>query len=237
MIGRALIFAHAALVQVASGEPPAGPFQTERVPDSMLAAQRGGLRLPGGIDVHLSIDTVTAVDGRIVLQTVTRIAEGSPVVSAYAPAEGQSVARPQRQKLATASQPQVTYDRQHGLTVTTGMPTVPVTLARGESVETAELASGLRALELNQAATTPDGVVQARGESGSGGIELQGLDIRILHLTGQAFGSAIVNSGSDRAIDTQTTLSIDLRNAGPEVLGSAMLRVEDVATSALAARF
>ncbi|MBC7284911.1 hypothetical protein [Hoeflea sp.] len=95
MIGHALIFAHAALVQVPSGEPPAGPFQAERVPDSVLAAQRGGLRLPGGIDVHLSIDTVTAVDGRIVLQTVTRIAEGSPVVSAYAPAEGQSVAPPE----------------------------------------------------------------------------------------------------------------------------------------------
>ena len=49
-----------------------------------LAQQRGGIRLPGGIDVSLSIDTVTALDGSVVLQTVTRIAEGAPVVAARA---------------------------------------------------------------------------------------------------------------------------------------------------------
>ena len=63
------------------------------------------------------------------------------------------------------------------------------------------------------------------------------MDIRIVHLTGNAIGSAIANMGSDRAIDTQTTLSIDLRNAGPDVLGSTMLRVEDVGIGALTSRF
>jgi hypothetical protein len=63
------------------------------------------------------------------------------------------------------------------------------------------------------------------------------MDIRIFHLTRNAIGSAITNTGSDRAIDTHTSVSIDLRNAGPDVLGSAMLRVEDVALGALASRF
>ena len=69
------------------------------------------------------------------------------------------------------------------------------------------------------------------------GVSLQGTDIRIVHLTGSAIGSAIANSGNDRAIDTLTTLSIDLSNAGPDVLGSAMLRVEGVAIDAASMRF
>ena len=60
--------------------------------------------------------------------------------------------------------------------------------------------------------------------------------IRVADIGG-AFGSAILNSGSDRTISTATTVSIDLRNAGPEVLGSALLRIEDVAIGALTTRY
>lgn len=191
--------------------------------------------------MSLSIDTVTALDGKIVLQTVTRIAQGAPVVAAYAPADGETVALPASSQGAgagtSAGQPRVSYDRQNGLTVSAGMPTIPLSVRSGNGEEATAIAPGLQSIDLAQSATTANGVVQASAQGGIRGVELQGMDIRILHLTGNALGSAIANTGSDRAIDTQTTLSIDLRNAGPDVLGSAMLRVEDVALQAVGSRF
>lgn len=220
----------------------ARPFPAQQiVDDAVLAEQRGGIRLPNGIDVNLSIDTITAIDGRIVLQTVTRITDGAPVVTAYAPEGDDPVplaqhgaGRPGPQGQAP---PSVIYDRQNGLQVTTTMPAVPVTLTTGEGGNAPQDTPGLQAIDPTRIVSTPNGLVQMRDGEGIRGVELQGMDIRVLHLTRNAIGSMIVNTGSDRAIDTQTTVSIDLRNAGPDVLGSAMLRAEDVALGALASRF
>lgn len=241
MISAVLIILQAAVTPLPPAEthaPP--PFPNERVEDAVLAEQRGGIRLPNGIDVNLSIDTITAIDGRVVLQTVTRITEGSPVVTAYAPKDGTSVSLTQQDKSSGGTQshsvPRVTYDRQNGLIVTSNVTTVPVTVTSGQGSE-APQDSGLQPIDLTGSATTPNGIVKLRDDGGIGGVELQGTDIRILHLTQSALGSAIANTGSDRAIDTYTTVSIDLRNAGPEVLGSALLRVEGVALGALASRF
>jgi hypothetical protein len=239
MIARALVILHVAAAQLSPGEAQARPFPGPPVVDAVLAEQRGGIRLPNGIDVNLSIDTVTAIDGRIVLQTVTRITEGAPVVTAYAPEDGSPVAlandgNGRQQGFAP---PRITYDRQNGLTVTTGRAIVPVTLTTGEGGNAPEDTSGLHAIDAGHSVTTPNGLVQVLDGEGIGGVELQGEDIRILHLTRNAVGSVIVNTGSDRAIDTHTNVSIDLRNAGPAVLGSAMLRAEDVALGALASRF
>lgn len=221
-------------------EPQAPPFPVGRVEDSVLAEQRGGIRLPNGIDVNLSIDTVTAINGRIVLQTVTRITEGSPVVTAYVPVDDTHAPLAQQDKSVAEAKrdppPRVIYDRQYGLSVTANMPVVPVRVTAGEAGDVPQ-ESGLRAIDLTGSTTTPNGIVQARDDAGVGGVELQGTDIRILHLTHSAIGSAIANTGSGRSIDTYTTVSIDLRNAGPEVLGSAMSRVEGVALGALASRF
>lgn len=239
MIAAALVAA-VALAPLPPVETQPPPFPGVRVADAVLAEQRGGIRLPNGVDVSLSIDTITAIDGRIVLQTITRITEGKPAVTAYVP-EGDTAVPLAQQNEAPGSRqpqgaPQVTYDRQNGLTVTANTPVVLATVTTGRN-SSAPKYSGLQAIDLTGSATTPDGIVKLRDEGGIGGVELQGTDIRILHLTRNALGSAIANTGSDRAIDTYTTVSIDLRNAGPEVVGSAMLRVEDVALGALASRF
>lgn len=240
MIFHALVILQAATAQLPPPEAHATPFDAVELPEIVLAEQRGGIRLPGGINVALTIDTVTAVDGRIVLQTITRIADASPVVTAYAPEDGASIplaARGGAENLG-GTPPQISYDRQHGLTVTAGLPPVPLTVSRtAGATNEATPAEGLRTLDLSRPVTTTAGLVQARGAGGRSGVELIGADIQIFHLTGNAIGSAIANSGSDRSIDTATTLSIDLRNAGPDVLGSTMLRVEDVALRALATRF
>lgn len=210
------------------GQPP--------LPDAVLAQHRGGIRLPNGIDATWSIDTRTAINGAVVLQTVVRVDQGAPQVSVYAPPQGQSVPLgPQQTTGGNGGEPRVTYDMRTGLTVTSQGRSVPVQVSSGAASASGQPLGGLVQLAPGQAVTTDNGVVQAA--SGVAGVELRGADIQVLHLTGNALGSAIVNSGSDRAIDTQTTLSIDLRSAGPDVLGSAMLRVESAVLDALAGRF
>ena len=60
-------------------------------------------------------------------------------------------------------------------------------------------------------------------------MRLEGDGLDITHLVGNALGSIIANTGSDRAIDTATTVGIDINGASPANLGSAMLRVEAIA--------
>ncbi len=240
MIGRALLMLPLAVLSMPLEAAERGAMDAPVVEDEVLAEQRGGIRLPNGIDVALTIDTVTAVDGRIVLQTITRIADSGPSVTAYVPGEGASVSAASREwgEGTSTNLPQISYDRQRGLTVIAGLPSVPLNVSRGPANgEGVGPADGLQPIDLSRPVTTSAGVVHAIGTGGRTGVELIGMDIQIFHLTGNAIGSAIANSGSDRAIDTATTLSIDLRNAGPDVLGSTMLRVEDVAIRAMATRF
>ena len=250
MIGHAFLMLHLATAQLPgarlaeapsaaredAGMRDAGAPFSNRVPDEVLAVQRGGIRLPSGIDVALSIDTLTAVDGAIVLQTVTKIDEGGPLTRVFAPEEGQTVAAPHAAAM-TSAQPVVTYDRQNGLQITTGgtMPALSISSRNGQAGQ--EIAAGLQQVDLAAPVETASGTLLARTGEGLQGVELRGVDINILHLTGGAYGSAIVNMGSDRAIDTFTELSVDLHNAGPDVLGSTMLRIESLAIEAMAARF
>ena len=236
MIGEMLIVLEAAVAQPPLPEAAPGPFGVAALPDDVLAEQRGGIRLPNGIDVALSIDTVTALDGNVVLQTVTRIAEGAPVVTAYAPAEGEPIALPTNGQPAPGAAPSVTYDPRTGVTVTASVPMVQLKLTSENRNGAPAVIPGLQAVDLGEPASTPNGAVHTVRNGGMAGVELHGADFSIMHLTGSALGATILNTGNDRAIDTRTTLSIDLRNAGPDVLGSAMLRVEDIGVLALGSR-
>ncbi len=166
------------------------------------------------------------------LQTVTKIDEGSPTTQVYVPADGEPVALPSGEAgVTSAVTPVITYDRQNGIRVTGGNA-VPLSLTSGGEWQS-KVAEGLKAVDASAPVVTDNGTVQQN----MAGVALQADDLRIVHLTGSAIGSAIANSGNDRAIDTLTTLSIDLSNAGPDVLGSAMLRVESVAVDAASMRF
>lgn len=143
------------------------PLAGARVPDAELAAQRGGFTLPSGIDVALTVQTQTSLNGTVVLRTEYRADHGTPTLTASAPGGG----------------------------------------------------------DLTEAT-----------QAGRQSVVLRGDNISITHLVGSAIGSAITNSGSDRAIDTQTSVGIDLHNAGATLLASAALRIEDVANAAMALR-
>lgn len=237
MIGEALLVLEAAVVQPSAPEASPGPFGGAALSEEVLARQRGGIRLPSGIDVSLSVDTVTAIDGRVVLQTITRIAETAPTVTAYAPAGGGGVASPTGAQTTQGTAPDISYDPRNGMTVTATIPAVSLIVSKDSRNGAPAAIPGLQAVDLANSAATPNGVVQQIGEGGSGGVELQGLDFRVMHLTGSAMGATILNSGSDRAIETSTTLYMDLSNAGPDVIGSSMLRVEDIGLLAVGSRF
>jgi hypothetical protein len=56
--------------------------------------------------------------------------------------------------------------------------------------------------------------------------------LEITHLAGQAYGTIIANQRNGVSIDTSTRLDLTLRNATPSNLGSAMLRVDGLASYA-----
>ena len=212
------------------------PIAGEVVADPVLAEQRGGFQLPNGIDVALTVQTQTAVNGAVVLRTVFQVDKGSPSFTIYAPKPGEIVAAGVAGTGRSASgstAPTITYDRSGGLQIMPGTtsPTVSVT---GTSITAGALPSGLT--EVAPGAVTDAGTIGEKTTNGTRAVSLDGADLMITHLAGNAFGSAIANSGGDRVIDTQTTVSINLGNTSPDTLGSSMFRVQDIALDAVAMR-
>lgn len=228
-----------ALLLLLAGQ--AAPVAATALPDRELAAQRGGFRLPSGIDVALTVQTQTAVDGAVVLRTVFQADHGSPSLMVYAPRSGTTVTtqgQEQGQPVAvTAGVPTVSYDPRNGLQVTPSANIPAITVTSG-TVEAADGASpDLQPIDVRtMGADTGAGRVTQTRDGMLNSVELTAADLRITHFAGAAFGSAIANSGNDRAIDTQTSVTIDLSNAGPDVLGSALLRVQDLGSAVSAMR-
>lgn len=223
-----------ALILLAS---PVGPQVALPVPDVVLAEQRGGFRLPGGIDVAMTVQSVTSVNGVVVLGTTFRADQGTPTTTVYAPKPGEPVASHPANAWTSGgtTPPTVTYDPKTGVLITPGasMPRVSISTAPNGAASSTD---GLAQVAADQPYVTDNGTVTQSQRGGLGSVTLQGQDLSITHFSGNAFGSAIENSGSDRAIDTQTVISLDIRNAGPDVLGSAMLRAGNIATDAIALR-
>ncbi len=216
-------------------------FDQAPLPDAVLADLRGGIRLPNGIDAALTIETQTAVNGALVLMTVVKIDTGPPELAVYAPPAGGEVPAQTTSGAATPASsalPTISFDGRNGLHIVPGSGQSPLTVSSGSpSASIGVIPDGLEQVDTASPVLTDNGQITFSNNGVTRTVELASSDLRILHLTGNAFGSAIANSGSDRAIDTQTTLAIDLTNAGPDVIGSTMLRVDNVAIDALASRF
>jgi len=213
------------------------PFAAPALPDPDLAAQRGGFRLPNGIDVAMTVQTQTSVNGAIVLRTVFTADQGTPTLTVYAPKPGTTVAAAPSTPAAatgTAGAPTITYDGRNGIQVTPGSAAPGISVAAGAASAGGAVPAGLE--QVGATATTDAGTISQQVQGGLRTVALRGSDLSITHIAGDAFGSAIANSGNDRAIDTSTSVSIDLGNAGPDILGSAMLRVQDVAVEAATMR-
>ena len=206
------------------------------VPDPELATMRGGFRLPNGIDVSLTVQTQTAIDGAVVLRTVFKADQGAPTLTIYAPHNGERVAAGEvngaTNIAASSTGPRVWFDPRTGIHIQPSAAVPSVAITTGTAGAQSESLSGLDRIVPGAITATDAGTITQNLQGPIKSVELRGADLSILHFAGNAFGSAITNTGNDRAIDTITNLSIDLRNAGPDVLGSAMLRVQDLATDA-----
>lgn len=208
------------------------------VSDPELAEQRGGFRLPNGVDVALTVQTQTAVDGAVVLRTVFRADQGTPSLTVYAPKPGTVVVAggsAPATGAAAAANPAISYDPRSGIQVTPGTNVPAISVSSG-AVGTAAAPAGLETVNAAAGVATDAGRITATRNGGLDTVQLKAGDLTVSHFAGNAFGSAIANSGNDRAIDTQTSVSIDLSGAGPDVVGSAMLRVQDLASAVTAMR-
>lgn len=230
MIAALLLF----LVQASAPTPV---FEAPALSDAVLAEHRGGIRLPNGIDLALTVQTQTVVDGAIVLRTEFKVDQGAPRIAIYTPRDGSPVPAPAAApngSSAMGTAPALVFDGRGGLTVVRGASVPMGTVTTGSGTQTAP--AGLQLSDGSGPVATDNGLVAAMLEGSSKSVSLQGSDYNVTHLVGGAFGSAILNSGNDRVIGTETTISIDLRNAGPDVLGSTMFRVDNLVTGALGSR-
>lgn len=209
----------------------AGPFAVAAVTETELATMRGGFRLPNGIDVALTVQTQTAVDGRVVLHTVFHADHGPPTVTVYVPRPGTVVAQPNETTTpgdAPSTMPSLRIDQRGVVDVLPGVvepKTVSVT--RGGSGGAIAVPAGME---------IAGDAIQPQANGGLQTVKLETAELSVIHFAGRAFGSAIVNMGSDRMIESRTSVSIDLRNAGPDVLGSSMMRAQNLTFDALSLR-
>lgn len=88
--------------------------------------------------------------------------------------------------------------------------------------------------ETDQSSTGADGTVTLLRQANSSRLVLDGQQTDVTLLVGGAFGSLVSNTADNRTIDVMTTVDIDISNASPELLGSSLLRAEDLALSSTA---
>ena len=226
-----LSVACASPLQAQDFEAPSAP-----VADEMLADSRGKFLLPNGVEVMMAVQTDTSVDGQLLLRSVFTVDQGAPQLAIYAPASAQSTApgADQQGQQVRPSDVWVSFDRESGVSLvernfrnTAG----GVTVSSGAQTPVGESPDGSAALPLSPGGRvdTPNGAVSLDRLGSGYKVSLAKPDLEVSHVFGQALGSVVLNTGSDRAIDTATTINLDLMNATPMTVGSAMPRVETMA--------
>ena len=112
-------------------------------PDEVLATQRGGIRLPNGIDAAWSVNTTTAVNGAVVLQTIVRVDQGGLQVSPptrRAMASGSPAPTRSRRRVGGA-EPRLTYDSRTGISVRQ-TPATGISVSSGSSGDAGHALAG-----------------------------------------------------------------------------------------------
>lgn len=211
-----IILLAAALVSTpALARDGARAFDKVPVADDALSSMRGGFALPGGVDVSVAVQSDTLVNGVLLLRSVYVIDKGAPTLTVFGRTDPIPEQAPVPGKNVSTSSLTVSTQR----TTSDGAP------------------SGLTQLNL-----TPDGSAAA-ASGGTVRVERAGmgsqvvlsqptLDIR--HLTGQALGAVVLNRGNDVSIDTVSNINVDLKDATPFNIGSAIFRVDAAAIDSAA---
>lgn len=210
----ALLFAAtAALVATSAG---AGSVFGGAAPvsDAALQAMRGGIALPGGLNVAIGIAIETRVDGMLALRT--QFSTETPGIQVYAgsPAVGTSAGG---SAAAASTTPTIQYDRNAIGTTVVLMPAATfnaINVGNGAgSTIAAPAGSPLPVSVGGPGVATALGAVRLLGTATGNIAELAGPNLVIQQAIGQATGAIVANSGNNRAIDTATFVGIDVRGA------------------------
>ncbi|MCW2380664.1 MULTISPECIES: hypothetical protein [unclassified Sphingobium] len=211
------------------------------VPEDVLAESRGKFLLPNGVEVAMAVQTDTSVDGQLLLRSVFTVDQGAPRLAIYAPQSTRQSGAPgtsgPSQHAGNPGDVWVSFDRESGVSLVerSYRPSVgAVTVSTGEQAEIGLSPDGSTPLPLGPGdrAQTQNGTV-GLDRLGSGfKVTLSQQDLEVSHVFGLALGSVLLNSGNNRAIETSTTINLDLMNATPATVGSAMPRIDSMALDA-----
>jgi hypothetical protein len=204
------------------------PWHVRPVPDQLLATMRGGMRLPNGLDLTLGIDLQTRVDGQLVLHTTYASEGAAQGIRVFYDGGADVQTPPATQTVATGATPGtpvLIVDRSP-----TGSTLVPTASAPATTVN---LVSGDQSTWLNgvgqiEVPLTADGqsvragpgdYSLAQSEAGTA-VVLKSDDYEVQHLIGEATGVVLANTGSDRSIDTVSSINVDIARLPTSLLAS-----------------
>lgn len=215
---------------------PAAP----RLTDAELAQVTGKFVLPNGVELALTVTSDTVVNGQLVLRTVFTVDHGSRLQIfgrdgqggelPYAVSSVSGGAAPR-----TSSGASIAVDRVAGLTTLT--PTFaasPATSVTVGAVAQGAVPAGLVSVPVvsgGPALATADGTVAVRSLGGGSQVTFTGDRLAVANLVGPSIATAVVNSASNRTLDSVTTITIDARNLAPYQVGAAQMRVDSLVTN------
>ncbi len=197
-----VLLAAAALAAAPAQAEPAA-YKAAIVSDGALDTMRAGFELPNGMDISIGIQIDTLVNGTTVLRTLLTGSDGSTLqVFAGGP--------------ATSSD---TGNAGKGLSVHVGS----TVLADG-SVSNGQLVQ----LTPNGASVvTESGTVHLVQSNGQSTVLLDGNDLALQHMIGALTGAIVANQGSDRTIDTNVTVNLNVQNSAIPI-GSMLMHLDNV---------
>lgn len=210
------------------------PADTRRggtpVPDHELATMRGGLMLPNGLDIAIGIDIQTRVDGVLALHTIFSSEAPTSGVRVYTDGVTSPSQAPGTVTVATGAQdwPTVTVPRSPtGTTVSTGAPPD----AGSINIVSGPTASWLDAAGQNMVPVTSNGpavgtdagAIRLTSDDRGTQVALVTPTLEVRHLVGQATGVVVSNTANDTAIDTVSTINVNLTGVPANLLGGVLM--------------
>jgi hypothetical protein len=222
---------------------PHRPFRTPVLGNTELAIMRGGLRLPNGLDVSLGIDIQTRVNGLLALHTVYASEGPAAGVRVFVDGAKPVPLAPATQTIsasAVPSMPVLVVDRSPAgttLASTTATPAATVNLVNGDPSIwlSGEGQVQLPVVAEGPAVATEQGDVRLATDDRGAVVTLQAPSLFVQQLVGQATGVVLANSGSDRTIDTVSSVNVDLQGVSPALL-SGLFAAQRAALDAVVGR-
>jgi len=223
---------------------PPRPFDAPRLSDPALAQLRGGISLPNGLQVAIGIDIQTRVDSVLVLHTV--YASDGPTAGVRVYTDGLDAERIAPGTVVVRNPgesglPSVVVTRSPaGTTVFPGNAT-PASTVNLVNADPGTWLNGIDQipvpLDENGAPNVrPEGSFRLTADANGSVVQLDTSDLQVRHLIGQATGTAVANTANNRAVDTISSVNIDLQGGAPLAVLAGQFMADRIALDVMGAR-